>query len=226
MAIPTWVTKKADELAKDEIRRFSIAYKELPEQYHGYMQEFPSNVRIGQLAVSANDEKELKRTHPQIACYSGAIWYKFRTPYLGVDGYLAILNDSIDDNTDVNISFEISQVENCGIAFSYYDKAKKETVTGCHEGKRTLVMATAKVGNKTTTGIAEVEYDAATGGFGSIEIAASSAVRKALGYQGHGRFAIHRTDFGESKEVQEYRAYLINKREAEEKKKSKSKKDA
>lgn len=224
MASLNWIAQQASIQSKEETRRFSIAYSQLDEKYHGYMQELTNNVRICdnyKNPLSQDDENTLRKDFPQLAFYGGAVWYQLRTPYLGIDGHLAILNDSVaDSDIKVSMSVDLVTIGCCPIAWSYWDKdkgTKGELISGVYSGDRVLVKAKVIVGNKETEGIAEVEYDGKTGGFGSIEIAASSAVRKAIGYQGHGRFPIHRTDFGESKEVMAYRQYVISQRTKEEK---------
>lgn len=220
MPTANWVAEQAAKYAKDEDRRFAIAYAELDEKYHGFMQEYPSNVRIckndGDHALSQDDQKKLERDFPQLQFYGKAVWYKFRTPYLGVDGCIAILNDTLRDEDQMSIDIETLQIPNCPIAYTYWDESKGKSVNGMYTGERTLIVAKVKVNNKVTTGIAEVEFDPKTQGFGSVEIASSSAVRKAIGYQGHGRFGIHQTSFGDDPLIVKFREFVIKEREKNE----------
>jgi hypothetical protein len=115
-----------------------------------------------------------------------------------VDGALALYNDKVKEiEASSNITLDVVSIVN-----KLFVRA---TVT-TEKGSITSVRQ----------GIAEVEIKAndddpnasATFDYGhSLEIAASSAIRKAILYEGHGRFATHTTAYGENPLIEEFRKF-------------------
>lgn len=207
-----WETKvikgAIDDLKREEARKFAIAYAELPEQYHGYMQSLPQKVVVWGKEVDEELLKELRNTHGwnKISSWNKKTSYTTENPYLGVDGYLAMLHE-IHKNSDVSIDLEfVTNIPNKLIVRSIVvvetDKTKK-VYTGVSEVSQSTTYNKAKKESV-------LKFDSEGKPiFDSVEIPASSAIRKALAYMGDGRFATHKTPYGDHPMVVKFREFIL-----------------
>ena len=120
------------EHQKEEIRKFSIAYASLDEKFHGYLQTLPQNIQIWWEKIDDTALKALQKTYgwekvSQWASSKGSstwkLYYKADSPYLGIDGHIAMFMDKYKDGS---ITTELIQAGNRLIAKAtvFTDKGK------------------------------------------------------------------------------------------------------
>ncbi|MCK9369412.1 hypothetical protein M0R04_05700 [Candidatus Dojkabacteria bacterium] len=212
MATEEWLknicVKEYKELKAKEMSDFIIAYGELSEQFHGYLEGYPSNIKIFSGAVTKEAMNSIQKECPNTFTSNSnmGVWASIERPYLSLDGMLAIANNEhAKDNNKFDIKMEIEQVG--GI---YVIKAKIDsTLHGVKEGiahveiKKTLSREEKKnIEQSGNTGTENLDF----------EKAASTAVRKALNYMGYGRFPTRKTPYGEHRLIAEFRKFISDKK--------------
>lgn len=184
------IKKAISELKKEEARKFAIAYGELPEKYHGYLQSLPQNVQIWWEAAPDETLKELQKEYgwakiSQFETQKGngkfRMYYKVEAPYLGIDGHLAMFTDQ---HKDGSIRTEIQQV-----------------------GERLLVKARVFTENGSFEGVSEIPPK------DKVDKHIANAIRKALTYTGDGRFPIHKTEYGGHPMIVKFREFMQKEKE-------------
>lgn len=191
-----YVKKLYNEKIAEEKRNFMIAYGELKEEYHGYLEGYPNNVRIWSKSLEEGEFKELKKDCPRVWQSTKGVFVKVVRPYMSLDGILAMANDDHDKENSYSVEHEVVHVVDAIWLI-------KAVVNSTKYGTRT---AFAKVDQDISTredkGLEGLDFDKAT----------STATRKALNYLGYGRFPIKATDYGEDKTVKEFREFKIGKK--------------
>ena len=186
--VETWKTKiimeKWEQIKKEEIRAFMIAYGELPEELHGYLSEFPNNVQVWYSGLEDVEVDYLKSKDCPIWLSGNKVYIKTYVPFLGVNGCLA---QAQLDGTSIT-----QQFQPVSIAGKDYIKATINT----SKGVSTEAFAVLEKDNP--------QIDA-------VELATSNSLRKALSNLGYGRFPLECTKFGDHPLIKEFREFKKNK---------------
>lgn len=182
---------KCEKIRKDEARQFSVAYSELKEEYHGFLQELPQKVSILNKEVSPEGLKELRDLYgyENVYAYKGKTFFVKLLPYLGIDGCIAQFQDTYKENI-TNIDTSLISVEG-----------------------KLVAKAVVNIDRSTRTGLAEIPKDE-TGTFESVDLYAVAAVRKALSLFGIGRFGTDQTQYGGSLPVEQFLTFIKNQKQA------------
>jgi len=192
-----WEKDKMNEaiagLIKEEARKFAVAYAELPEQYHGYLQTLPQRTKIWHRQIDETFLKELQKKYnwDKVSQWESngkwAVYYTAVSPYLGIDGHLAILTDN-------------AKARGCVVSV-------KTQVTQL--GDRLIAKAQIMVGQDEFQGIVEVSKGE------KVDIPIATAIRKALTYTGDGRFPVHTTPYGDHPMITKFRDFITKEKEKE-----------
>lgn len=186
----SWEIDKIEErisaLKKEEVRQFMIAYSELDEKYHGYLQMLPQSIKIWGTSVDKDELQTLQKKYGFDRIYQKDFpYYRIKIPYLGIDGYLAIFNDKYV-NVKTSITTEIFEIKD-----------------------KLVARAMVKAGNKLSIGTIEINKNPKTNVYENIDVPIATAIRKALTYMGIGRFALHKTDHGDNATIIAFKNYLL-----------------
>jgi hypothetical protein len=180
------------ELQKEEARKFAIAYAELPEKYHGYLQTLPQKTKIWFKQIDEEFIKELQKEHgwDKVSQWDNkgkwAVYFTVVSPYLGIDGHLAIFTDRAKGHENASIITEVIEI-----------------------GSRLLAKAQVKIGREEWQGTVEIPEGE------TVDIPIATAIRKALTYTGDGRFPVHKTPYGDHPMVTKFREFVIEEKKKE-----------
>lgn len=172
MAYEDWEKIKIFEIFKQlktaEKRDFEIAYAKLDEKYHGYLEQYPNYAQLWYKKATDDELKSLKsKLDPSVYnSNKDKLMVKIHTPYLNLDGMLAMANDDHKDEHKYDVICNV-----ISLVDKFFVQADIDSTL---HGKR--------------TGYAEIER-------GDVGKASSAAIRKALNYFGYGRFPLAVTDF-------------------------------
>jgi len=176
-------------LQKEELRRFAVAYSELDEKYHGYLQTVQQTTKVWWEQADPDTMKALQKEFgwDKIGQWDNkgkwSVYYKSIVPYLGIDGHIAIFADK---HPDFSITTEVIQVGNRLLA--------KASIT---TGKWTDGSSAS-----TWEGTAEIKDGE------SVDVPVATSIRKALTYTGDGRFPIHTTPYKDHDLVLKFKEFL------------------
>lgn len=188
-----WEKEKIKEaitvLHKDEARKFAIAYAELNEKYHGYLQTLPQRTKVWYKRIDEEFIKELQKEFgwDKIAQWETknkwAVYFTAIVPYLGIDGHLIIFADRAKEkNETVSIKTKVIQIGTLSM--------------------RLLAIAQVTMGGNEWYGTAEI------GDEESVDLTIATAIRKALTYTGDGRFPVHTTPYGDHPLITKFREFI------------------
>jgi len=120
------------DLKKEEVRKFAIAYAELPGNYHGYLQTLPQRVKVWFRQVDEEFIKELQGEHgwDKVSQWENkgkwGVYYTAIVPYLGIDGHVAIFMDDAEPGEKVAIKTQVVQVGNRLLAKAQVARGESE----------------------------------------------------------------------------------------------------
>ena len=209
-----WKVKKIKaaitDLKKEEARQFAIAYAELPEEFHGYMQFLPQQTQVWFEQADKEVLDSLKKEHgwDRVSAWNGKTFFTVHMPYLGIDGYLAILAaqyDSYDIKTDVLYMPEVHKI----LLIAQIKVAQNGVHAKSVQGIVDVPYLTKKdpSDNKKKVVVRNEDGDGKAQ-FDNIEISTSQAIRKALHLLGDGRFPLYKTNYGDHAMIAKFRKFV------------------
>jgi hypothetical protein len=202
----SWKTKiieeKIDELKKETLKQFMIAYASLPEKYQGYLTSIPQWVKIWHEKADDNYLKELREKYDwnSVGSWSNGIYYSIDICFFGIDGEIAMFNDKAGDQ---GTSIRLSIVDSLPRKLIIKARAK----VGSHEveGYAEVAPVTKKIADNKTEPVLDKDGNIV---YDSIEKATSNAIRKALSLFGNSKFPIHKTSYGDNPIIGKFREFM------------------
>jgi len=193
------IAKACDDVVKNERKVFSIAYAEIPKDYHGYIQELRQSIKVFYKSIPEDMLKELKSEFPVYTMGSGPVFCTAYIPYLGVDGCRKWFNDAhAAAKATSSIVHEVISTPSIRGTQVAIKVVIKSDIWGIREGLSDVVFLDPD----------DSTQKAKDCGF---EPAASAAEKKAYNKFGIGVIGTHSTRYGDSALVEAFRKFVGDK---------------